>query len=105
MRIGLTTYRVLSGLLLVLLVIVVWLATDSRIKEAAVGLAAMVVIAVGQALMLRCQHCGSRPGLWLLAIWSVFLSPELYFADTLFLRKCIRCHKSLLAEKEVTGAV
>jgi len=40
MRIGITTYRVLSGLLLVLLVIVVWLATDSRIKEAAVGLAA-----------------------------------------------------------------
>jgi len=100
MRIGITTYRVLSGLLLVLLVIVVWLAADGRIKEAAFGLAAMIVIAVGQALMLRCQHCGSRPGLWLLAIWSVFLSPELYFADTLFLRKCIRCHKSLSATKE-----
>ena len=105
MRIGITAYRVLSGLLLVLLVIVVWLATDGRIKEAAIGLAAMFAIAVGQALMLRCQHCGSRPGLWLLAIWGVLLSPELYFADTLFLRKCIRCHKSLSATKEVTGAV
>ena len=105
MRIGITTYRVLSGLLLVLLVIVVWLATDGRIKDAVVGLAAMVAIAVGQALMLRCQHCGARPGLWLLAIWGVFLSPELYFADTLFLRKCFRCRRSLSATRDVTSAV
>ena len=94
MRIGISTYRTLSALLLVLLVVVVWLATEGRIREASVGLAAMVVVAIGQALMLRCQHCGSRPGLGLLAIWTVVLSPELYFADALCLRRCTRCHKS-----------
>src|SRR5258705_7583417 len=105
MRIGIATYRSLSLLLLALVVVAVWLATDGRVLEAAVAVAAMVPIALVQALLLRCQHCGTRPGLWLLAVWSVFLSPELYFADTLFLRKCIRCHKSLSAEEEVTGAV
>ena len=105
MRIGIATYRTLSALFLVLLVVVVWLATDGRIKEAAVGLAAMVMLAVGQALMLRCQHCGTRPGLWLLAMWTVLLSPEFYIADALFLRKCTRCRKSLSANKEASGAV
>ena len=105
MRIGIATYRALSALFLVLLVVVVWLATDGRMKEAAVGLAAMVVLAVAQALMLRCQHCGTRPGVWLLAMWTVFLSPEFYVADALFLRKCTRCQKSLSASKEVSRAV
>jgi len=105
MRIGIATYRALSVLLLVLIVAVVSLATNGRTKEAAVGLAAMVVIAVGQALLLRCQHCGARPGLWILAIWTALLSPELYFADALFLRKCTRCHKPLSATKEASGAV
>ena len=105
MRIGIATYRALSALFLVLLVIVVWLATDGRIKQAAAGLGAMAVIAVGQALMLRCRHCGSRPGLWLLAMWTVFLSPEFYVADALFLRKCTCCHKSLSPNKEVSSAV
>src|SRR5258708_6728648 len=105
MRIGIATYRTLSALLLVLLVLVVWLATDGRMKEAAVGLGAMIVVALGQAVMLRCQHCGTRPGLWLLAIWTALLSPEFYFADALFLRKCTRCKKSLSTIKEATGAV
>jgi hypothetical protein len=105
MRIGIATYRALSALLLILLVLVVWLATDGRIKEAGIGLAAMVAVAIGQALMLRCQHCGARPGLWILAIYTAFLSPEFYFADALFLRKCFRCRKSLSVTKEASGAV
>ena len=105
MRIDIATYRVLSALFLVLLVVVVWMATDGRNSEAAVGLSAMVALAIGQGLMLRCQHCGTRPGLWLLAIWTVFLSPEFYVADALFLRKCTRCHKSLSANKEASSAV
>lgn len=105
MRIGIATYRALSALLLVMLVVVVWLATEGRITGAVIGLAAMVVLAIGQALMLRCQHCGARPGLWILGIWTALLSPELYFADALFLHKCVRCNKSLSAPKEVPGAV
>jgi hypothetical protein len=105
MRIGIATYRTLSALLLALLVVVVWLATDGRIWEATAVLGVIVAIALGQALLLRCQHCGARPGLWLLAIWTALLDPEFYFADALFLRKCLRCHKSLSGPKEATGAV
>src|SRR5258706_15363805 len=99
MRIGIVTYRALSVLLLVLLVAVVALATNGRTHERGVGLAAMVVVAVGQALLLRCQHCGARPGLWILGIWTALLDPELYFADALFLRKCSHCQKSLSTTK------
>jgi hypothetical protein len=83
MRIGIATYRTLSVLLLILLVLAVWLATEGRWTEATVAVTAMVLVVVGQALMLRCQHCGARPGLWLLALWTVLLSPEIYIADTL----------------------
>jgi hypothetical protein len=105
MRIGIATYRALNALLLVLLVLVVWLATGGRIKEAGIGLAALVAVAIGQGLMLRCQHCGAWPGLWILAIYTAFLSPELYFADALLLRKCFRCRKSLSITKEASSAV
>jgi hypothetical protein len=105
MRIGIATYRTLSVLLLILLVLAVWLATEGRWAEATVAVTAMVLVVVGQALMLRCQHCGARPGLWLLALWTVLLSPEIYIADTLFLRQCTRCQKSLSDAKEPGGAV
>lgn len=105
MRTGIVTYRIFSALLLVLLVFVVWLATDGRIKEAGAVLGVMVVVTLALALMLRCQHCGARPGLWLLAIWTALLSPEFYFADALFLRKCPRCHTSLSTTKGASGAV
>ena len=105
MRIGIASYRSLGLLLLVLVVVAVWLATDGRWFEAAVALGAMVFIAIVQALLLRCQHCGTRPGMWLLAIWTALLSWEIYLADALFLRKCPRCHKSLSEAKESAGAV
>ena len=105
MRIGIATYRTLSVLLLVLVVVAVWLATDGRMLQAAAAVGAMIIIAVGQALMLRCQHCGTRPGLWILTIWTVLLDWELYLADALFLRKCPKCQKSLSEAKETSGAV
>jgi len=105
MRISIATYRTLSVLLLLLVVLAVWLATDGRLSEAAMAVGVMVVIAIGQALMLRCQHCGARPGMWLLAIWTLLLSWELYLADALFLRQCPRCQKSLSEAKESGGAV
>jgi hypothetical protein len=105
MRIGIGTYRTLSLLLVVLVVVAVWLATDGRWLEAGVAVGAMALIAIAQALLLRCQHCGTRPGLWLLAIWTVLLSWEIYLADALFLRKCPRCQRSLSETKESAGAV
>jgi hypothetical protein len=105
MRIGIATYRALSLLLLVLVVVAVWLATDGRWFEAALVVGGMVFIAITQALLLRCQHCGTRPGMWLLAIWTALLSWEIYLADALFLRQCPRCHKSLSETKESARAV
>lgn len=40
---------------------------------------------------MKCQNCGTRPGLWLLAIWTLFLDFELYFSDTVLLRNCPKC--------------
>ena len=105
MRIGIATYRTLSVLLLALVIVAVWLATEGRWFEAAVALGIMVLVAIAQASLLRCQHCGTRPGMWLLAIWTALLSWEIYLADALFLRKCPRCNKSLSEAKESTGAV
>ncbi|SRR6266513_484364 len=104
MRIGIAAYRILSVLSFILLVPVVWFATDGRWWEAGTALAAIVLISVCQALMLRCQHCGARPGLWILGFWTLMLNYELYLADALFLRQCPRCQKSL-SEAKATGAV
>ena len=105
MRIGIATYRTLSVLLLVLVVAAVWLATEGRWAHAAVAVGAMLLVAIAQALMLRCHHCGARPGLWLLSLWTIVVDWEIYLADALFLRQCPRCHKSLSEAKEPTGAV
>ena len=105
MRIGIATYRSLSVLLLALAIAAVWLATEGRWSGAAVAVGAMILVAIAQALLLRCQHCGTRPGMWLLAIWTALLSWEIYLADSLFLRKCPKCQKSLSQAKESASAV
>jgi hypothetical protein len=105
MRIGILTYRIFSVLLFVLVVVAIWLATDGQWTQATAAVGAMVAIAIGQALMLRCQHCSSRPGLRLLALWTIPFGWEVYLADALFLRHCPRCHKSLSQAKEPSGAV
>ena len=91
MSIGITAYRTLSVLVLAALVAAVALASLGRWVEAG--------IVITQAVLLRCQHCGTRPGLWLLAIWTLLLGPEWYIADALFLRRCPRCEKSLSEAK------
>jgi hypothetical protein len=95
MRIGIATYRTLSVVALGLLVLAVWFLTDGRWMEAAIVLAALVALVVTQALLLRCHHCGARPGLWILACWTILLDYELYIADALFLRQCPRCQKPI----------
>jgi len=95
MRIGIAAYRTISVVALALLVILVWFATDGRWMEAAFVLAALVALVATQALLLRCHHCGARPGLWILAFWTILLDYEIYLADALFLRQCPRCQKPL----------
>src|SRR5688572_28661194 len=95
MRIGIAAYRTLSVVALALLIPLVWFATEGRWMEAALVLAALLALVVTQALLLRCHHCGARPGLWILTFWTALLDYELYFADALFLRQCPRCEKPL----------
>jgi hypothetical protein len=57
-------------------------------------LAAIIVIGV-QAMLVRCPSCHARPGLWILAAWTVFVDIELYVSDVLLLRDCVRCRKPL----------
>ena len=99
MSMGIATSRTVTALVLVLFVIAVVFASLGRWVEAAVSFGTLICAVVIQALMLRCQHCGARPGLWLLAIWSLFLNYEWYIADALFLKQCPRCGKSLSEAK------
>ena|ERR1700682_3707929 len=99
MSIGIAIYRTFSVLVLTALVAAVVLGSVERWSEAAIAVAVLVVAVIAQALLLRCHHCGARPGLWLLALSTLVLSPEWYIADALFLRKCPRCEKSLSEAK------
>jgi len=99
MSIGIATYRTLSALVLVLLIVAVVFASLGRWTEATIALGMLVAAVIAQAVLLRCHRCGARPGLWLLAFWTLFFSPEWYIADALFLRKCPRCEKSLSEAK------
>ncbi|SRR5712691_1966084 len=99
MNIGIATYRALSVLVLGMLIVAVVFAGLARWVEAAIALGVLVAAVLVQAALLRCHHCGARPGLWLLAFWTLFLGPEWYIADALFLRKCPRCERSLSEAK------
>ncbi len=100
MNIGIVTYRTLSVLILVMLVVAVAFASTGRWTEASIAFGVLVAAVLAQAVLLRCHHCGARPGLWLLAFWTLFFSPEMYIGDALFLRKCPKCAK-LLSEAKV----
>src|SRR5262245_36691158 len=95
MSIRLSTYRTLSVLVLVSFVAVIVFATNARWLEAWATVVILLTIVAVQSLLFRCRYCGARPGLWLLAIWTLLLDYELYIADALFLKRCPRCDKPL----------
>jgi len=95
MRIGTSIYRALTVLTILLFVVVVAFVTLGRWIETAGALTSLVAVVIGQAVLLRCPHCGARPGLWILGIWTLLLDPYLYVAGALLLRQCPRCGKSL----------
>jgi hypothetical protein len=103
MRIGIATYRALSISMLGLLIAAVAFATNGGLARAGTALAGIVAVVLIQSILLRCHHCGTRPGLWLFAIWTLLLDPILYLADALFLRECPRCGKSL-SDKAASSA-
>ena len=95
MRIGIATYRALSVCSVALLVAAIYLATTDRWSLAWSAFGALVLCIALQALLLRCPHCSARPGLWLLAIWTLLFDYDLYLADALLLRRCPRCDRAL----------
>jgi hypothetical protein len=94
-RIGIATYRTLSVLNLALLVAAVYFATVGRWSVAWFSFGLLLLCIALQSLLLRCPHCSARPGLWLLAIWTLLLDYQLYLADALLLRRCPRCDRTL----------
>jgi uncharacterized membrane protein YoaK (UPF0700 family) len=73
-----------------------YFATVGEFQKAGLFIVAAIAFVLGQAALIKCPHCGTRPGLWLLAIWTLLLDPALYIADVLFLRNCPKCRKPLL---------
>jgi hypothetical protein len=81
MGIGIATYRALSISIVVLLIAAVVFATNGNLSGAVAALAGIVAVVLVQSVLLRCHHCGTRPGLWILAIWTLLLDPVLYSAS------------------------
>jgi hypothetical protein len=102
MGIGIATYRALSISIVALLIAAVAFATNGKLSGAVAALAGIVAVVLVQSVLLRCPHCATRPGLWILAIWTLLLDPILYLADALFLRECPHCRKSF-SDKAVTS--
>ena len=94
-------YRAMTAAWLILLVAAVCFGlASSECVGAAVCLALTVVRVIAQALVFRCENCGARPGLWLLAIWTLLLDFELLVADVLPLRSCPKCFTSFTHRKD-----
>src|SRR6266571_267220 len=91
----LNLYRSLSVLLLFDLVAIVYCLTVANEKGAYLSIGLLLTILCLQVFMIRCHRCSCRPGLWVLAIWTLLLDFELYIADTLFLRTCPKCQYDL----------
>jgi len=104
MSIGIAAYRTLSILLFILLIVGLVFVTDGRVNAAALVLISMLAIVLTQSAMLRCHYCGTRPGLWILIIWTILFDPVLYLADALFLRDCPKCGKSLSVKTSKTDS-
>uniref|UniRef100_A0A6S6M2N6 Uncharacterized protein n=1 Tax=Citrifermentans bremense TaxID=60035 RepID=A0A6S6M2N6_9BACT len=87
-------YRILSVFIVVDLVAIVYFITTANLQKAYLTMAIIPAILITQVFIIRCR-CGCRPGLWLLAIWTMLLDFELYFTDTLLLRRCPKCNRDL----------
>lgn len=101
MRIRLLVYKALTPVWFLLAVAAMFFVTDGAYRRALTAvLSALVVVGV-QAIIIRCPYCHARPGLWILAIWTLLLDLPLYISNVLRLRECPRCERSL--EREGKG--
>ena len=97
MKLRLFLYKVLTLPWFILLIVAMWFLTDKQLQSALIAfLAALFVVGV-QAILIRCPHCHTRPGVRILAIWTLLLDMHLYIADVLLLRECPKCERQLMS--------
>jgi len=102
---GVALYRSVTVLWFLLLIGALHFAVSGPSGAAVTCIVLVAVLIAFQTLIFRCSHCGARPGLWLLAIWTLLLDYELYIADVILLRRCPRCETVFKqAEKEPSGS-
>jgi len=92
---NLIAYKILSCMMILYIVVVVGLLTVQKWQLAIVVASVFIFSLVLQVFLVRCRNCGTRPGLWLLAVWTLLLDFELYFSDTILLKRCPKCGSDL----------
>jgi len=104
MHLNLKVYRIISFLLLFDIIAIVWFLTISNRLGILISAILFLTFLIMQVFLVKCSNCGTRPGLWLLAVWTLLLDFELYFADTVLLKACFKCdfelHKTISLDNE-----
>ena len=95
----LTIYKILSFVLILDIIALVWFLTVQDWQLVIIVVLIFIFSLTLQVILVKCPNCGTRPGLWLLAIWTLFLDFELYFADTVLLKECPKCDFNLTRGK------
>jgi|GEM_PF-2097250 len=88
-------YKLLTVLLFLDVLAIIFFLTIGNFLVTIVCASLAVLILITQVLLVKCPHCGARPGLWILAIWTLLLDFELYLGDSLLLRECPKCGAQL----------
>jgi hypothetical protein len=88
---GIALYRLLTALWFALLVAGIYFADSGPTSASVACISLAAALILFQTVGFRCNTCGTRPGLWLLAVWTLLLDYELYIADVILLRKCPKC--------------
>jgi hypothetical protein len=88
---GIGLYRLITALWFALFVATLYFAVEGPSVAAVVCLVLVVALILIQTVAFRCNNCGARPGLWLLAIWTLLLDYDLYISDVILLRRCPKC--------------
>ncbi len=87
----LTIYKILSFVLVLDIIALVWFLTVQNWLLVMIAVLVFILSLALQVILVKCPNCGTRPGLWLLAVWTLFLDFELYFSDTVLLKECPKC--------------
>src|SRR5688572_18037318 len=97
MKVRLLLYKVLTLGWFLLLIAAMFFLTNGSLRWALTAFVGAILLVFVQALLIVCPHCHARPGVWILAIWTLLFDLELYVADVLLLRECPQCKEELVA--------